>query len=130
VFFCLAFGGWPFSREFENAYVRGNPDRAPSGTPMLVREPRYDALLATVHAIAPDVAVVSTDFWVTQVGERRSTYHLAGLDACDAQYAILDYADPSMNRDLARFGAVRAAMLAKGFDEVASGTGLSLLRRR
>jgi uncharacterized membrane protein len=130
VFFCLVFGGWPFSREFESAYVRGNPDRAPSGTPMLAREPRYDAVLATVHAIAPNVPVVSTDFWVTQVGERRSNYHLNGLEACDAQYAILDYADPSMNRDLARFGAIRAAMLAKGFDEVASGTGLSLLRRR
>jgi hypothetical protein len=130
VFFCVGFGGWPFSREFENAFLRGNSDRAPSGASLVMREPRYEALLAAVHAIAPDVPVVSTDFWVTQVGERRSNYHLAGLEPCDAQYAILDYADPSMNRDLARFGAVRAAMLAKGFDEVASGTGLSLLRRR
>jgi len=32
LFFCIAFGGWPFSRDFENAYLRGNPDRAPSGT--------------------------------------------------------------------------------------------------
>jgi uncharacterized membrane protein len=130
VFFCVEFGGWPFSRDFENAYLRGNPDRAPSGTSMLVREPRYDALLAPVHGIPTTMAVVSTDFWVTQVGERRFNYHLAGLDPCDARYAILDYADPSMNRDLGRFDEVRAALIAKGFDEVASGTGLSLLRRR
>jgi hypothetical protein len=97
---------------------------------MLVREPRYDALLAPVHGIPPTMAVVSTDFWVTQVGERRFNYHLAALDPCDARYAILDYADPSMNRDLGRFDEVRAALIAKGFDEVASGTGLSLLRRR
>ena len=43
---------------------------------------------------------------------------------------LLDFADPSMNRDLARFADARAAMLAKGFDEIASGQGLSLLRRR
>ena len=130
VFFCVIFGGWPFSREFQDAYLRGNPDRAPSGVSMFAREPRYDALLTQVHAIPPDVPIVSTDFWVTQVGERRFDYHLAALDPCDARYVILDYADPSMNRDLARFAEVRTAMLAKGFDEIASGTGLALLRRR
>jgi uncharacterized membrane protein len=130
VFLSVSFGGWPFSRDFENAYLRGNPDRAPSGTPLYLREPRYDALLAAVRAIATNAPIVSTDFWVTQVGERRFNYHLAGLEVCDARYAILDYADPSMNRDLARFAAARAAMLAKGFDEIASGEGLALLRRR
>jgi hypothetical protein len=34
-----------------------------------------------------------------------------------------------MNRDLARFTAARAALTALGFQEVASGEGLSLLRR-
>ena len=130
VFFCIVFGGWPFSREFQDAYLRGNPDRAPSGGSMFVREPRYEALLAQVHAIPPDVPIVSTDFWVTQVGERRFDYHLTALDPCDARYVILDYADPDMNRDLARFADDRSAMLAKGFDELASGVGLSLLRRR
>jgi len=32
--------------------------------------------------------------------------------------------------DLARFADTRAAIIAQGFDEIASGTGLSLLRRR
>src|SRR5205085_1408831 len=112
LFFGVSFGGWPFSRDFEDAYLRGNPDRAPSGTPMVEREPRYDAILAMVHAIPPAVAIASTDFWVTQVGERRSNYHIDSLDPCDAQYVILDYADPSMNRDLARFAGVRAAIVA------------------
>src|SRR5205814_8436627 len=71
LFFGVGFGGWPFSRDFEDAYLRGNPDRTPSGTPMVEREPRYDAILAMVHAIPPAVAIASTDFWVTQVGERR-----------------------------------------------------------
>jgi uncharacterized membrane protein len=129
LFFCIGFGGWPISRDFDDAYLRGNPDRAPSGTPLLDREPRYQALLAQVHAIPADVPIASSDFWVTQVGERRFNYHLDALDPCDAQYAILDYADPSMNRDLARFAAARAAIEALGFNEVASGEGLSLLRR-
>jgi hypothetical protein len=76
------------------------------------------------------VAIASTDFWVTQVGERRLNYHVDALDPCDAQYVILDYADPSMNRDLVRFTDARAAIMAQGFDEIASDTGLSLLRRR
>lgn len=130
VFFCLAFGGWPFSLEFSNAYLRGNPDRAPSGTPLLVREARYDALRAAVLAIPPDAPIASTDFWVTQVGERRLNYHLNALDPCDARYVILDFADPALNRDPVRFAAARAALIAKGFDEIASGEGLSLLRRR
>ncbi|HEX6061951.1 MAG TPA: hypothetical protein VF001_07755, partial [Candidatus Limnocylindria bacterium] len=130
VFFCIGFGGWPFSRDFESAYLRGNPDRASPGTLMFLRESRYDALLAEVHAIPSNVAIASTDFWVTQVGERRLNYHIDALDPCDAQYVILDYADPSMNRDLARFADARAAIVAQGFDEIASGTGLSLLHRR
>jgi hypothetical protein len=97
---------------------------------MFVREPRYEALLAQVHLIPASVAIASTDFWVTQVGERRSNYHIDSLDPCDAHYVILDYADPSMNRDPTRFADVRAAMVAQGFDEIASGIGLSLLRRR
>jgi uncharacterized membrane protein len=130
LFFCLSFGGWPFSRDFEIAYLRGNPDRAPSGAPLIQREPRYAELLGAVHAIPANVPIVSTDFWVTQVGERRFNYHLAALEPCDAQYAILDYADPGMNRDLARFTETRAAMLSKGFEEIAQGEGLSLLRKR
>lgn len=127
---CLVYGGWPFSRDFEDAYLRGNTDRAPSGVSMFVREPRYDALLPQVRAIAGDVPIAATDFWVTQVGERRFDYHLAGPERCDARYVILDWADPSMNRDPVRFAEARAAVIAEGFDEIASGTGLSLLRRR
>jgi hypothetical protein len=97
---------------------------------MVLREPRYDALLATVHAIPAGVPIASTDFWVTQVGERRFNYHLAALATCDAQYVILDYADPSMNRDVGRFTQAREALRAAGFDEIAAGEGLSLLRRR
>jgi hypothetical protein len=53
-----------------------------------------------------------------------------GLDVCDAQYVILDYAAPSVNRDLAKHLAEVDAIEKLGFDEIASGKGLSLLRRR
>ena len=130
LFFAFAFGGLPLSLNFADAFLRGEPDRAPSGQPILAREPRYEPFLAAVRAIPADVAVSSRDFLTTQIPQRRSNYNLAGLDVCDAQYVILDYAAPSVNRDVAKHLAEVAAVKSLGFDEIASGEGLSLLRRR
>jgi len=127
--FAFAFGGLPFSLNFADAFLRGEPDRAASGQPMLVREPRYEPFLTAVRAIPLDAAVSSRDFFTTQIPQRRFNYNLLGLDVCDAQYVILDYAAPSVNRDMAKHLAEVEAVKALGFDEVASGEGLSLLRR-
>ena len=129
VFFAFTFGGTPFSINFADAFLRGNPDRAPSGGPMLVRESRYERFLPAVRAIPPDAIVSSRDFFTTQIPQRRFNYNLVGLDMCDAQYVILDYAAPSVNRDEATHLAEIEAIKSLGFDEIASGNGLSLLRR-
>ena len=130
LFFAFAFGGLPLSLNFADAFLRGEPDRAPSGQPVLAREPRYEPFLAAVRAIPADAAVSSRDFFTTQIPQRRSNYNLVDLDVCDAQYVILDYAAPSVNRDVAKHLAEVEAVKSLGFDEVASGEGLSLLRRR
>ena len=130
LFFAFSFGGLPFSLDFANAFLRGEPSRAPSGEPILARESRYEPFLAGVRAIPPEAAVSSRDFFTTQLPQRRFNYNLVGLDVCDAQYVILDYAAPSVNRDLAKHLAEVAAVEQLGFDEIASGQGLSLLRRR
>ncbi len=130
LFFAFSFGGLPFSLDFANAFLRGEPSRAPSGEPILARESRYEPFLAAVRAIPPEAAVSSRDFFTTQLPQRRFNYNLVGLDVCDAQYVILDYAAPSVNRDLAKHLAEVAAVEQLGFEEIASGQGLSLLRRR
>jgi uncharacterized membrane protein len=114
LFFAFTFGGLPLSLNFADAFLRGEPDRAPSGQPIIARESRYEPFLAAVRAIPPDAAVSSRDFFTTQIPQRRFNYNLLGLDVCDAQYVILDYAAPSVNRDMAKHLAEVAAVKATG----------------
>ena len=128
--FSLVHGGLPLTPGFYDAYLRGNPDRAPSEGSVFAREPRYEPFLAAVAAIPADASVSSRDFLSTQLPERRLNYHLNALDPCGAEYVILDYADPKVNRDEQKHLAEVEAIKAMGYDEIASGKGLSLLRRR
>jgi len=130
LFLAFSFGGLPFSLDFANAFLRGEPNRAPSGEPVLARESRYKPFLGAVGALPVDAAVSSRDFFTTQIPQRRFNYNLIGLDVCDAQYVILDYAAPSVNRDIAKHLAEVDSIKKLGFDEIASAVGLSLLRRR
>jgi hypothetical protein len=130
VAFSLVDGAIPFTPGFYDAYLRGNPDRAPSEGQVFVREARYEPFLAAVAAIPTDASISSRDFFTTQVPERRFNYHLNGLDPCGAEYVILDYADPSVNRDLQKHLAEVATLEAQGYEELASGKGLALLRHR
>jgi hypothetical protein len=128
--FSLVHGAIPFTPGFYDAFLRGNPDRAPYAGAVFVREQRYEPFLRAVGAIPADAAVASRDFFTTQIPERRFNYHLNGLDPCGAEYVILDYADPNVNRDERIHLAEVEAIKSKGYDEIASATGLSLLRRR
>ena len=128
--FAIVHGAIPFTPDFTDAFLRGNPDRAPVEGSILAREPRYDAFLPAVAAIPADASISSRDFFTTQVPERRLNYHLNTLDPCGAEYVILDYTDPSVNRDEQKHLAEVATLEAQGYDEIASGKGLSLLHRR
>ena len=130
VAFSLVHGAIPFTPDFYDAYLRGNPDRAPSEGQIFAREPRYEPFLSAIAAIPVDASISSRDFFTTQVPERRLNYHLNGLDPCGAEYVILDYADPSVNRDEQTHLAEIATLEAQGYDQIASGKGLSLLRHR
>lgn len=128
--FSLVQGGLPFTPGFYDAYLRGNAHRAPTEGSVFLRESRYDPFLTSVAAIPPDASVSSSDFFTTQIPQRRLNYHLSGTDPCGAEYVILDYADPRTNRDDRAHLAEVEAIRSKGYDEIASGTGLSLLLRR
>jgi uncharacterized membrane protein len=128
--FALVHGALPFTPSFYDAYLRGNPDRAPSESPVFVRESRYEPFLPAVAAIPADASVSSRDFFTTQIPERRFNYHLNGLDTCGAQYVILDYAAPSVNREEQKHLAETRALQDQGYEVIATGRGLALLRRR
>jgi len=130
VVFSLVHGAVPFTPDFTDAFLRGNPDRAPAEGSILAHEPRYDSFLTAVAAIPSDASISSRDFFTTQVPERRFNYHLNALDPCGAEFVILDYADPSVNRDEQKHLAEVATLEAQGYHEIASGKGLSLLHRR
>ena len=122
-------GAIPFTPDFTDAFLRGNPDRAPSEGPILAREPRYEPFLPAIAAIPADASISSQDFLTTQVPERRLNYHLNRLDPCGAEYVILDYADPTVNRDEQKHLAQIATLEAQGYQRIAIGKGLALLRR-
>ena len=130
ILFSLVLGALPFTPGFYDAYLRGVPGRAPSGESPFVREARYAPFVFALRAVPDDAKVSSQDFLTTQLPQRRFNYNLIGLDVCDADYVILDYATPTVNRDLAVHRGQVAAIEALGFDEIASGEGLSLLKRR
>ena len=130
VAFSLVHGAIPLTPGFYDAYLRGNPDRAPSEGQVFVREPRYEAFLPAVVAIPADASISSQDFLTTQVPERRFNYHVNMLDPCGAEYVILDYADPTVNRDEQTHLAEIATLEAQGYERIATGKGLALLRRR
>src|SRR5439155_1578822 len=88
VAFSLVHGAIPFTPDFYDAYLRGNPDRAPSEGQIFAREPRYEPFLPAVAAIPLDASISSRDFFTTQLPERRLNYHLNRLDPCGAQSAF------------------------------------------
>jgi uncharacterized membrane protein len=128
--FSLVDGAIPLTPGFYDAYLRGNPDRAPSEGQVFVREPRYEAFLPAVAAIPADASISTQDFLTTQIPERRFNYHLNRLDPCGAEYVILDYADPTVNRDEHKHLTQIATLEARGYVQIATGKGLALMRRR
>lgn len=95
-------------------------------------EPRYAAIAGALAAIPPDARVSASDFVAAQLAHRRYLREYSYQHTCgDADYVILDVADPqTFARDPVRLEREREALRGLGYAEIASGEGLSVLRRR
>lgn len=95
-------------------------------------EPRYAAIAGALAAIPPDARVSASDFVAAQLAHRRYLREYSYQHTCgDADYVILDVADPqTFARDPVRLEREREALRGLGYVEIASGEGLSVLRRR
>jgi uncharacterized membrane protein len=112
--FSFAFGDLPFSRHFDVS--------------QFLPESRYAGFSAAVLALPTGASIASQDGLTSHLAERRRIYSIGFQSISDANYVVLDYA--SDDRDPARHAARVAAVEAMGYDEVASGRGLALLKRR
>ena len=112
--FSVLFGALPFSRHFD------------LGT--FTTEPRYAAFSIALRAIPAGASVASQDGLTAQLAERRRIYPIGYEGIEGADYVVLDYA--SDHRDLPAHLARVAAVEAAGYDEIASGPGLALLKKR
>jgi uncharacterized membrane protein len=112
--FSWAYGDMPFSRKFD---------------PSLFATPsRYSIFARDLKQIAPDARVSAENGLPSQLSERRYIYDYGFEGIQDAEWVVLDF--EGTNYDLAVFQAQVASVKAAGYDEVASGYGLALLRRR
>jgi len=115
------------------AYLYGDVPLGPKFDPSrFALEPRYAAISGALAAIPPEARVSATDFVAAQLAHRRYLREYSFQNTCgDSDYVILDIADPqTFGRDRARFERERQAILGLGYVEIASGDGLSVMRRR
>jgi uncharacterized membrane protein len=114
--FSWAFGDLPFSRKFDPR--------------LFTTESRYAGFLPSLAQISPDARVSAENGFPSHLSERRYIYEYGFEGTVDAEWVVLDYAGTKPNYDMTVFQAQVASVKAAGYDEVASGYGLSLLRKR
>lgn len=112
--FSWAFGDMPFSRKFDYSQY--------------TTQSGYAAFVPQLAQIAPDARVSAENGFPSHLSERRYIYDYEFEGVHDAEWVVLDY--EGTNYDLPVFQAQVAKVEASGYDEVASGYGLSLLRKR
>ena len=115
------------------AYLYGDLPLAPKFDPSrFVPEPRYEAVEAPLRAIPADAHVSASDFVAAQLARRRFVSYYGYQHTCGtAEYVILDVADPQFIRhDASRLAAEREALRSVGYEDVANGEGLVIMRRR
>jgi uncharacterized membrane protein len=112
--FGWAYGDMPFSRKFD-----------PS---LFSTQARYAAFVPQLSQIAPDARVSAENGIPSHLSERRYIYDYGFEGVQDAEWLVLDY--EGTNYDITAFQAQVASVEAAGYDEVASGYGLALLRKR
>ena len=112
--FSWAFGDLPFSRKFDsNLYIT---------------QSRYEAFVKELARISPDARVSAENGFPSHLSERRFIYDFGFEGVQDADWVVLDY--EGVNYDLAVFQAQVASVEAAGYEQVAGGYGLALLRKR
>jgi len=115
------------------AYLYADIPLGPKFDPSrFVPEARYDAIARAIGEIPPTARVSASDFVAAQLAHRQFIREYSAQNTCgDADYVILDAADrETFDRDLQKFARERHAIRGLGYDEVATGDGLSVLRRR
>jgi uncharacterized membrane protein len=112
--FSWAFGDLPFSRKFD-------PNQFTTQT-------RYAAFVPQLAQIRPDARVSAENGFPSHLSERRFIYDYTFEGVQDAEWVVLDY--EGTNYDFAVFDAQVASVEAAGYDQVATGYGLALLRKR
>ncbi|HVH63397.1 MAG TPA: DUF2079 domain-containing protein, partial [Candidatus Dormibacteraeota bacterium] len=111
--FSWAYGYMPFSRKFD---------------PGLFETPsRYTAFAPALNQIATDDRVSAENGFPSHLSERRYIYDFNFQGVQDAQWVVLDYKGADYN--LETFNEQVAKVEAMGYQEVASGYGLALLRK-
>jgi hypothetical protein len=104
----------PFSRKFD-----------PS---LFTTQARYAAFVPELARIAPDARVSAENGFPSHLSERRYIYDYGFEGVQDAEWVVLDY--EGTNYSMAVFNAQVAVVEAAGYDQVATGYGLALLRKR
>ncbi len=111
--FSWAYGDLPYSRKFD---------------PRLFQtQSRYAAFLPALDQIPADARVSAENGFPSHFAERRFIYDYGFQGAQDAGWVILDY--KGTNYDLAAFQAQVTHVQSLGYQEVATGYGLALLRK-
>ena len=112
--FSWAFGDLPFSRKFDpNLYIT---------------QSRYEAFVKELALISPDARVSAENGIPSHLSERRFIYDFGFEGVQDADWVVLDY--EGVNYDLTAFQGQVASVEAAGYEQVAGGYGLALLRKR
>jgi uncharacterized membrane protein len=114
--FSWAFGDMPFSRKFDRS--------------LYSTESRYAAFIPGLAQIAPDARVSAENGFTSHLSERRFIYEYGYEGIQDAEWVVLDYAGTNPKYDITVFNAQVAFVEAAGYDEVTTGSGLSLLHKR
>jgi hypothetical protein len=112
--FSWAYGDLPFSRKFD-----------PS---LFTTQSRYAAFVPQLAPITPDARVSAENGFPSHLSERRYIYDYGFEGVQDAEWVVLDY--EGTNYDLTVFQAQVASVEKAGYEQVANGYGLALLRKR
>lgn len=111
--FSWAYGLLPYSRKFD---------------PGLFETPsRYAAFVPALNQIQPDDRVSAENGFPSHLSERRYIYDFNFQGVQDAQWVVLDYKGANYNFET--FNEQVAMVESMGYQEVASGYGLALLRK-